>query len=151
MQLAQAISNFSAVKKLRGAASTALAVAARALFDSNNNVFLDADVPQEGKFRVVTPVTPVTAFSLSWNAKGQDELIYLTPAGTLATGTITFPTDAKSIIGQRISIATSQTQTALTVSSSGLTLKGTAITALTANAVPAVWQKVAAATWLRIQ
>jgi len=97
---------------------------------------------------VVTASTPLTGFSISFNALGNNETVYLTPAGTLATGTIVFPTDATSAIGQTLTLVSTQTQTALTVTSTSLTLVGTAVTALTAN-TEVSWKKVAASTWLR--
>lgn len=98
----------------------------------------------------VTPYTPLTAFSISAGTGLHDETIFLTPAGTLATGTFIFPTDAKSRIGQKITLVSTQVVTALTITSTNLTLNGAAITALAAN-VPVTWQKTAASTWNLVQ
>ena len=99
---------------------------------------------------IVTPLTPVTTNNIPANVLSQDETLYLTPAGTLAALTFTFPPDNQSRIGQYESLVSTQTITALTVSASGLTIKGTAVTAMVANTVY-IWQKVAAATWVRCQ
>ncbi len=150
--LRQAINTIQTQKKIGGNYQASLAIAARAVLNINNDVAIDPDdiLGTIGTaLKVVTPVTPLTAFSLAFNTAGKSETMYLTPAGTLATGTITFPSDANSKIGQVLRIVSTQTQTALTVSSSGLTLVGTAVTALTAN-TPVSWEKVAASTWLRL-
>jgi hypothetical protein len=107
------------------------------------------DVMQGDALGIVTPLSPITALSESFNVRGASELVYLTPAGTIAANTIVFPADNQSRIGQSLSIASTQTVTALTVTSANLTLIGTAVTALVANAAPVKWKKVAAATWMR--
>lgn len=89
-----------------------------------------------------------TGFSINVNTASQDEIIALNPAGTLATGTVVFPSDANSRVGQKLTIITTQTQTALTLTTTGLTILGTAVTALTANTAVS-FEKVAAATWIR--
>lgn len=76
--------------------------------------------------------TPVTAFTIS--AAAGLGLLDLTPAGTLATGTINFP--ALPIAdGQQFCIFDTQTQTAVTLAATGtgVTIAGTAVTALVAN------------------
>lgn len=98
---------------------------------------------------LVTAASPVTTNTLTASPSRNNEFIYITPAGTIAALTVTFPSDANSAIGQKFTIVSTQTVTALTVSSSGLTLKGTAITAMVIN-TPYSWVKVAAATWMRI-
>lgn len=96
----------------------------------------------------VTAISPLTGATVTANANGNRELIYLTPAGTIATMTFVFPSDANSFLGQILQIVSTQTVTAVTVSASGLTINGTAWTALAPN-VPVQFVKVAAATWLR--
>ena len=73
--------------------------------------------------------TPVTAFSITVGA-GVSRLM-LTPAGTLATGTITLP--AAPVDGQEVCIFDTQTQTALTLSANTGQTISNAVTALTAN------------------
>lgn len=74
--------------------------------------------------------TPLTGFAI---VMAQNVgLLQLTPAGTLATGTITFPPNA--VDGQQFCIFDTQTQTAVTLTpATGQTINGTAITALVAN------------------
>lgn len=98
---------------------------------------------------IVTPITPVTTDVVTATATGASETMYLTPAGTLAALTYTFPTNANSRIGQVLRLVSTAVVTALTVSSSGLTLQGTAVTALAVN-TPITWKKVAASTWMRL-
>lgn len=100
--------------------------------------------------KIVTASVPLTAFSVTFGAGLHDETIALTPAGTLATGTVVFPTDAHSRLGQRLTIVSTQIITALTVTSTNLTLNGAAITALAAN-VPVTWEKTGAAIWTLVQ
>lgn len=95
----------------------------------------------------VDSVTPDS--SIAFKLKGQDETIYATPVGTVDAATIVFPDEYSSRIGQNITISSTGIVTALTVTSTGLTLKGTAVTALAAN-TPISWRKVAALTWLRM-
>lgn len=74
--------------------------------------------------------TPLTGFAIVV-AQNVGQL-QLTPAGTLATGTITFPPNA--VDGQQFCIFDTQTQTAVTLApATGQTINGTAITALVAN------------------
>jgi hypothetical protein len=94
---------------------------------------------------------PLTAFSIT-PANGISYLL-LNPAGTLATGTLTM--EAQPSDGQRFSIFTSQTQTAITVqANTGQTLDAGVIglaqpTALTAKTTY-TWRYFAPlATWVR--
>lgn len=75
---------------------------------------------------------PLTGFTIS--APAGLGMLQLNPAGTLATGTINFP--ATPIVdGQQFCIFDTQTQTAVTLAptGTGVTIAGTAVTALTAN------------------
>ena len=84
---------------------------------------------------VIYTNTPTTGFSLT--VPNDANSIALTPAGTLATGTITMP--AAPIHGQIVSIASTQIVTALTHSANtGQVLIG-ALTALVANASGGRW------------
>lgn len=95
-----------------------------------------------------TAYSPLTAASLTFNALGNDEELYLTPAGTIAALTITFPTDALSRIGQQIGFTSTQIVTALTLTLPGsVTIVGTSPTALAANS-RYIFIKVAANTWI---
>ena len=120
------------------------------IFDSTTQLMRDiaaADLPSNN-FQKVTAITPLTGDSGTFNANGTDEMIYLTPAGTIANYTIVFPSDANSFLGQVLTILSTQIVSTLTVTSAGLTLNGTAATSLQAN-VPVRWRKVAASTWSR--
>lgn len=92
---------------------------------------------------------PLTAFTITPANTTTWEI--LNPAGTLATGTLTMP--AQPSDGGRFCISSTQTQTALTVTANtGQTLKGTAVTALVANAPPSCWRWVAALSdWFALQ
>ena len=90
---------------------------------------------------------PLTAFSLTF-AQGQ-QWIYIVPAGTLATGTITFATLPSD--GQIACMRSTETQTALTLAAaSGDTINDT-ITAMTADTTYC-WMYVRAdLKWYRTQ
>ena len=164
MRLQQRLNLLSVAKHIGGAFDAQLSIATRAVLDMNNNVQFDPDnLPTSlsnllaspgaaaslgATNKVVFYSVATTGFSHTVNANGQDEDILLNPAGTLATGTIVFPSDAQSRIGQKITIQSQQIQTALTLTTAGLTIIGTAVTALTAKQ-NVVFEKVAAATWLR--
>lgn len=69
---------------------------------------------------------PLTGFSLA----PVTSTLVLNPAGTLATGTVTFPTNPAD--GQRLTIVSTQTQTALTCTAGSGDTIANAVTALTA-------------------
>lgn len=90
---------------------------------------------------------PTTGFTLTLTV-GQSA-ISLNPAGTLATGAIVMPPTA--IDGKTVSIWSSQTITALTLSTSNsATFTPAAVTTLAANSRIAYVYSVAANTWYRI-
>lgn len=101
----------------------------------------------------IVAATPLTGFTIT-AARYTDQTHYLTPAGTLATGTFTLPTAATSRVGQIVRLWSTQIVTALTVGvSGGGTILGTALTAAAAN-TPYAWQCVSTAgtgTWIRLQ
>jgi hypothetical protein len=91
--------------------------------------------------------TPLTGFTLTGTS--YTSLLYLTPAGTLATGTVTMP--AQENDGQRFCIASSQTQTALTVTANtGQTIVGTAVTALVIGTQVCWVYRASTLSWYRV-
>jgi hypothetical protein len=101
-----------------------------------------------GNVQVVTTSSPTTGGTVSFGTAKADELLNLTPAGTLAALTVAFPTNANSRIGQRLSVVSSHIITALTLSASGLTVNGLTPSSLAVNQVIS-YVKVAASTWQR--
>lgn len=93
--------------------------------------------------------SPATGANVTFGTVLTNETLYLTPAGTLATLTVTLPADANSHIGQLCRVFTTQTLTALTVAVSGGSYVGTTVTTL-AQYAALIFQKVAANTWIRI-
>lgn len=91
--------------------------------------------------------TPLTAFSLTFN--NGTTYWFITPAGTLATGT--FLMDANAGNGQRACVESTQTQTAVTITGgANQNIGGTPVTAMTANTTYC-WVYVALkATWYPI-
>lgn len=98
---------------------------------------------------IVTAVTPVTTQGVGFRGRGEHEHIYCTPAGTIAAMTIVFPAPAESRLFQIIRLTSHQIVTTLTVTASGNTILGSAVTALAVD-TPVQWQKIAASTWVRI-
>lgn len=89
--------------------------------------------------------TPTTGFSLTIPAN--QAFTELTPAGTLAAGTITLPSIFP--LGGRLEVFSTQTVTALTVAApSGFTLVGTAVTTIAANGTIAY--RLIGTTWCRV-
>lgn len=96
----------------------------------------------------VQSVAPLTGASIVV-APGVSNLI-LTPAGTIATATITLPAAANLFNGQKLYIITSQTVTALTLTAgSGTTVLGTNTTVTAAAPLSFIYNQ-AAATWIKI-
>jgi hypothetical protein len=104
-------------------------------------------------FPGVVAATPTTGFTIT-AARYTDQTHYLTPAGTLATGTFSLPTAANSRVGQIVRLWSTQIVTALTVNvAGGGTIRGSALTAAAVD-VPYAWQCVSTAgagTWIRLQ
>jgi len=92
-------------------------------------------------------VSPLTGATVVMTDTGDDALLNLTPAGTLAALTITLPTEANSRVGQIVRIHTSQTITALTINGA-TTIRNTVATLLGQDDVS--FQKTAANTWSRL-
>lgn len=94
---------------------------------------------------------PLTGFAIT--PPNLTALLYLNPAGTLATGTLTMPAVASD--GQRLCVEDSQTQTAITIAANtGQTLASFglgAVTALTANTKYCWLYQGSAASWIRTQ
>lgn len=89
---------------------------------------------------------PITGFSITLGVGVQ--VLTLDPAGVLATGTITMPTQPYD--GQKVEVSTTQTITALTVSpNTGQTIKN-APTTLAAGSGFAYYYNLPLTTWFRI-
>lgn len=101
-----------------------------------------------GEGRAYEVLTPVTGFAHTIpNATG---LCLLTPAGTLASGTLTLPTRASDGFCQEL--LSTQTVTALTVSpSSGQTIVGATAIALSAGVKVVYFFVASTSTWYKMQ
>ena len=97
---------------------------------------------------VMQAVVPTNGGTTVCTDAVNDAHVVCTPAATIAAHTFTFPTNANSRIGQKLTISTSAEITAVTVSGSGLTITED-ITGLAAGAA-ITFQKVEASTWRRI-
>jgi hypothetical protein len=107
--------------------------------------------PEAKKNRpTVSIYTPAAGATITASPNGLDETVYLDHSDTIATMTFVFPSNANSVTGQTLRIFSRSIITTLTVTATGLTLRGAALTTLAASGTVA-WQKVAANTWIRIQ
>jgi hypothetical protein len=106
--------------------------------------------PEAKKNRpTVSVYSSVAGATITARPDGLDETVFLNHSSTAATAEFVFPSNSNSVTGQIIRLFARSAVTALTVTSTGLTLHGAALTALTASQSVA-WQKVAANTWIRL-
>lgn len=89
------------------------------------------------------PQTPTTGFSIT--IPNWANVLQLTPAGTLASGTITTPPAPTD--GEIISIVSSQTVTSLTLTANTGQTINTGVTSLVANAAPSYQYNAATGVW----
>lgn len=100
----------------------------------------------------LVPATPTTGFTITVTTEA-DQTHYLTPAGTLATGTFQLPTAANSRAGQIVRLHSTEEVTASTVEVAGSgTLSGASISTIAADTTYA-FQCVSTSgngTWIRL-
>lgn len=118
--------------------------------------FIQGDDGTELDFQlspVVTNAAPTTGTTVQATGYYCDELIYIQPAGTLLALTVELEPGGGTFsdIGDRKTIFISQVITGLTVSATGGTVRGTALT--TSGAVNGSYEyiKVTSTDWLRIR
>lgn len=92
--------------------------------------------------------TPTAGQTVNITATSSDVVVWLTPAGTLATLTIALPSDGSTQIGQIIRVSTNQLITLLTVNGATNLFNLPTTLALGGNFN---LLKVAANTWVRVQ
>lgn len=95
----------------------------------------------------VTNSTPTTGATVIFTDDSRDRILWLTPAGTLATLTVTLPTNANSRIGQVVRVGATQIITLLTINGATNILRN--VTAMAVNDVFS-FIKVANDTWARV-
>jgi hypothetical protein len=106
--------------------------------------------PEAKKNRpTVSVYTSVDGATITARPDGLDETVVLDHGTTATASTFVFPSNSNSVTGQILRLFSRSAVTTLTVTSTGLTLHGAALTALTASQSVA-WQKVAANTWIRL-
>lgn len=98
--------------------------------------------------RSVQTVTPTAGQTVVMTDDSLDGSLNLTPAGLLATLTITLPSEANSRIGQERRINTTQALTALTIGGASSILNTVTTLALGGSVT---FEKIAANTWIRVQ
>jgi|688.fasta_scaffold436198_1 hypothetical protein len=97
-------------------------------------------------YPTVTVATPASGGTVTFNAGGQDELIYLDIGSAITGLTINFPSDANSVIGQTISVFCRSAVNATVTYPIGTEVP-TAPTSLVAGIMYS-WQKVSTSTWV---
>lgn len=95
----------------------------------------------------VQPASPTTGATVAMTGGSADSMLVLTPAGTLATLTVTLPDNATSQVGDIARIGSTKSVTLLTINGAS-TIIGN-ITALITNQVVA-FKKTADNTWMAI-
>jgi len=95
----------------------------------------------------VKAASPTTGQTVAFDAASADQTLWLTPAGTLASLTVTLPSDSSSALGQTVTIAASQTLTSLVVNGATTILNN--VTSLLGGAT-VKFRKVAANTWIQV-
>lgn len=90
--------------------------------------------------------SPVNAQTINWNNNSQNTLLWLTPAGPLASLTVNLPSEANSVVGQVLSIGSSQTVTDLVIQNATTIFNN--VTTLSAGDLYA-FKKVSPNTWAR--
>lgn len=100
-----------------------------------------------GGLRTIQNVTPTTGQTVQMENTSNDGTLFLTPAGTLASLTISFPSDANSALGQIRFIGSTQAITSLTMTNAVFL---NSIVSLNANDFYA-FQKVLPNTWIFAQ
>lgn len=101
-----------------------------------------------GPFKpVIQAASPTTGQTVVMTDDSTDGTLWLTPAGALLALTVTFPSDAKSTLGQVRRVGSSQAVTNLTMGG-GTILNG--IASFIINDCFS-FQKVAVNTWIRVQ
>ena len=117
-----------------------------ALLQYYNNLEIQAinNLPSNHIFQQSSPLTGVTeTLTGLWSTD-----VNLTPAGTIAANTVVFPTTPQN--GQQVTIFTSQTITALTLTVTPATLVG-GVTTLAANGSVAYQYQLSNTTWYRVR
>lgn len=134
-------SGFNFLDRSNNANFATVAISGATTVDANGNFTGGAVAP------ATQVVSPATGFSQTISAN--IDTLLITPSTTLATGTVKMP--ASPLNNQRVTIATSQTITAFTLSpNTGQTVNG-APTTLPANTSATFKYQVATTTWYRLQ
>ena len=94
----------------------------------------------------VQNATPASGAVLNMDDNAQDGMLYIQPAGLLASLTVNLPSEANSRTGQIRSLATSKAVTVLTIAGAVTIMSAPASMALGACYT---FQKIAPNTWIR--
>jgi hypothetical protein len=110
------------------------------------NPYITASGAPAASAPTIKTATPTTGQTVAFDNASVDQTLYLTPAGTLLLLTVTLPSNGSSVIGQTVTIATTQTLTGLTVNGAASIIN--TVTTLLAGSVS--FRKTAANTWVRV-
>lgn len=96
---------------------------------------------------LVTKIAPTTGQTVAPLTGSVDSTVFIAPAGTLATLTVTIPADGSSTLGDVVTISTTKLLTVLTISGAATILGG--VVALAANESVS-YKKTDTDTWVRL-
>jgi hypothetical protein len=129
--------------------SSTSGVSCRDLIDTNGTSIVNNHLTLYSPSLEVQPATGLTTgFNQGFWYGPVDQIIYLTPSAALASGTVTFPTDNSTHVGQRLTIVSTQTITALTVSVASGTIYGWSAGTMGPGSI--TFMKVAANVWTKL-
>jgi len=98
----------------------------------------------------VTVTVPASGSTVSFNAGGQDETIFLNHDTAITGLTVNFPTQATGVVGQTLRIfPRSAVDATVSYGLDNQTVRGTNPTSYSAS-TNYEWQKVSADTWIRV-
>ncbi len=130
--------------------STSSSATCRDLVDTNGTSIVNNHLTLYTPSLQVQPTAGLTSgFNQAYWYGPVDQVLELTPSGTLASGTVTFPTDNSTRVGERLTILSSQTITALTVTVASGTIYGWSA-GTTMNPGSITFLKVAANVWTKL-
>ena len=129
--------------------STASTVTCGQLIDTNATSLVNNHLTLNCPLPILQPqIGMTTGFNNPFLYGPQDTIMQMTASGTLASGTVTLPADNSTRVGQRLTIMSSQTITALTVSVASGTIYGWSNGTLSPGSI--TFEKLAANLWTKL-
>jgi hypothetical protein len=118
------------------------------LGDGNGSSYVYNRLTLLGPVPIIYSSIPASGFAMTDTLGPENQILEFTPAGTLATGTVTLPNDYWGRLGQRVTIVLTQTVTTLTVTVPSGTLYGYTPTSVGPGTI--TFEKIATNTWIKL-